>query len=236
MYLKCDTSIKAEPVVKFFVEAVNNYGLPSRVRSDHGYENILVAVLMNTIRGLNRGSHITGKSVHNQRIERLWLDVYKEVCDQIYSELYALEEEGLLNVENNTHKFCVQYIYKKAIDRKLRSFQTAWNSHKIRTENNHTPRQLWIHGILANYTSSHTAVHEILENNQNLEQRLLQSLSSYGINVTVPVVTEENPDQPVSSFAATMQLTPAVETYFADVASNDTLTDKEKYISCLQYL
>lgn len=100
IYLNCETSIQAEPVATFFANAVQNYGLPSRVRSDHGYENLLVAVLMNTIRGVNRGSHITGKSVHNQRIERLWVDVYKEVCDSVYTELYSLENEGLLNVDN----------------------------------------------------------------------------------------------------------------------------------------
>ena len=78
-------------VVQFFASAVSEFGLPSRVRSDHGMENSLVALLMNIIRGLSHGAHMTGRSVHNQRIERLWRDVHKDVTENIYTQLYALE-------------------------------------------------------------------------------------------------------------------------------------------------
>ena len=57
-----------------FLDAVRQFGIPSRVRSDQGGENILVAQHMH--RGDGRGSIITGASTHNQRIERFWRDMH----------------------------------------------------------------------------------------------------------------------------------------------------------------
>ena len=76
VYLECATNNRSLTVYRLFRAATEEYGVPSRVRSDKGGENILVCQFMITIRGSSRGSHIAGSSVHNQRIERLWRDVH----------------------------------------------------------------------------------------------------------------------------------------------------------------
>lgn len=47
-------------------------GIPSRVRSDRGGENVRMRSFMVHTRGPGRGSHIAGSLHYNQCIERLW--------------------------------------------------------------------------------------------------------------------------------------------------------------------
>ena len=60
------TGIRASPnnlaqtVLEIFEEAVARHGWPSRVRGDHGVENVKVAVLMEEKMGSGRGSYIYG--------------------------------------------------------------------------------------------------------------------------------------------------------------------------------
>ena len=82
VYSSCATNNYALKVLALFLEDVGRNGWPSRVRSDKGGggggggENIEVARAMLRHRELDRGSIIAGLSVHNQRIERLWRDVF----------------------------------------------------------------------------------------------------------------------------------------------------------------
>ena len=77
--LHCLDNNKAKTILTCFRDAVNEFGLPSRIHTDKGLENVGIAQFMIQNRGTNRGSVIAGKSTHNQRIEHLWRDVYEGV-------------------------------------------------------------------------------------------------------------------------------------------------------------
>ena len=91
VYLKCAGNIKASTVYESFLEAVRKYHLPSRVRSDQGGENVLVAQHMIENRGAERNSMIVGAFVHNQCIEQLWRDMHKCVTSLFYTLFYVME-------------------------------------------------------------------------------------------------------------------------------------------------
>ena len=67
VFLKVSNNNKAETVLEAFVDATDKYGLPLRVRSDKGGENVRVAEYMLRRRGADTKPFIAGRSVHNQR-------------------------------------------------------------------------------------------------------------------------------------------------------------------------
>ena len=119
-------------------------------------ENIQVAKWMVNYRGMNRESYIFGNSVHNQRIERLWRDVYHLTLRLYYDIFNHLERKYRLNPNNEIHLWCLHYVYLLIINRALNIFQNQWNHHPLSTEHNQSPYQLFlaemisceVHGIL----------------------------------------------------------------------------------------
>ena len=148
VYLAASTNNQPSTVFKLFTEATSIFGIPSRVRSDKGGENVLVCRFMLTIRGTSRGSHIAGSSVHNQRIERLWRDVYRCVCSTYHDLFYSMETTGLLDPNEDADLFLLHCIYLPRINKSLYEFARAWNHHPIRTERNWTPRQIMLNSLI----------------------------------------------------------------------------------------
>ena len=156
-FLQASPSNEAESVLSAFLNAVDEFGLPSRVRTDKGGENILVAryMLCHPERGPDWGSIITGKSTHNQRIERLWRDLFTGCLCFFYYSFYFLEDTGILNVDNEFDLYSLHYVFLPIIQKQLNLFSQAWACHSLRTEGNRSPQQLWILGFHAMSVQDH---------------------------------------------------------------------------------
>ncbi|XP_049445652.1 uncharacterized protein LOC125896823 [Epinephelus fuscoguttatus] len=129
VYLSAATNNQAYTVLESFIDGIDKFGLSSCVRSDKGGENIEVAQFMVKHRGESRNSHITGRSVHNQRIECLWRDVYIQVLDPFHVLFRNLERERMLNPDDESHLFALHWAFLPQLQ------EIRYNKAHIRTRN-----------------------------------------------------------------------------------------------------
>ena len=108
VYLRAADNNRATTVLSAFQSAVAAYGLPSRVRSDFGGENVDVWTYVAECHH-NSSSVITGSSTHNERVERLWRDTNRCVGSVFKDLFYELEEENKLDPLNEIDTFCLLF-------------------------------------------------------------------------------------------------------------------------------
>ena len=78
VYLACSIDNTSATVLKLFEEAVVTGDCHRESKEIWGVKNhVWHYMLSHLTRGPSRGSYITGRSVHNSRIEQLWKYVYQ---------------------------------------------------------------------------------------------------------------------------------------------------------------
>ncbi|KAE8213844.1 hypothetical protein CF319_g9136 [Tilletia indica] len=149
-FMKAHSDNKETSVTACFRTAVEKWGLPSRVRADFGGENLGIKRIMEEERGLGRASFIQGSSTHNQRIERLWVDLQRLTTAKYKAVFEHLEAQHLLDVSNPIHLWALHFIFIPQLNHALAFFADLWNFHPIRTQGlgNRSPMQLRAEGII----------------------------------------------------------------------------------------
>ena len=147
VYLRCSTNNLASTVMASYSDAVAKYGVPNQVRSDLGGENTEVWRYM-VEQHHSESAVLVGSSTHNERIERLWRDVYRCV-GVLYADLFReMEDDGRLSCLNEVDLFCLHAVFLPRINNALDSFVESWNNHPLSTSQNQTPNQLFIQGAM----------------------------------------------------------------------------------------
>ena len=122
MFLRCSTNNLTETVLDLFKDAIkNNRGLwPSRIHVGRGVETVLIRVICfdlsdETVTHWGKGRHsfIAGSSTSNQRIERLWRDVFRCVCHFFISLFILWNNKALRVLRTHPHLFLTFSLYTK---------------------------------------------------------------------------------------------------------------------------
>lgn len=122
-------------------------------------------------------SMITGSSVHNERVERLWRDVNRCVGSVFSNIFQTLERNSMLNPLNETDLYCLHYIFLPRINKCITEFKETWNNHSLSSEGNMSPYQLFTVGLLCAGTDCHNQPHNSIAD---------VDIDSTGEHVSVP--------------------------------------------------
>lgn len=141
VFIRCADNNKASTAFTAFQRGIDQYGIPARLRTDRGGENITIGAYMIASRGYNE--FLTEPSTRNQRIERFWRDVTRTVLNYYHILFSFLANNWNCDFDNVHHLYIIHYLFLPCIDEDLQRFREMWNNHKLRTEQSKSPNQLW---------------------------------------------------------------------------------------------
>ncbi|ODN73104.1 hypothetical protein L198_08301 [Cryptococcus wingfieldii CBS 7118] len=140
--LRAQNNNRAASVLDVLKKATEEHGVPSRVRADYGKELLDVKNYMIERRGDGRGSFIQGASTHNQRIERLWVDLQRWNTKKYVELFHQIEDEQEVPF-HDVHLWCLHYTFLDQLQMECDAFLAAWNEHPLRTEKQLSPNLIW---------------------------------------------------------------------------------------------
>ncbi|KAF8999752.1 hypothetical protein BDZ89DRAFT_969247 [Hymenopellis radicata] len=147
------------------------------------------------------GQH--GTSVHNVRIERLWVDVTAQLGATWHSRFTELEIHHGLNINNPHHIWLLQFLFLPIINQQLAFFVEGWNHHRIQIRHgpNRSPVDLFgfdmfVHGVRGD---------TLPDNEEGLSE---EELEVFGVNweglqdevLLAARAHNNNPDEPAGTW------------------------------------
>ncbi|KAJ4495218.1 hypothetical protein C8R41DRAFT_763203 [Lentinula lateritia] len=104
------------------------------------------------------GSYIWGRSIHNVRIEHLWVDVSHYVSQTWHDLFTHLELHHGLDISNTNHIWLLQHlsesykVFLSTINEQLTFWAEGWNNHQISQRNgpSQSPEDMFGFDMIAN--------------------------------------------------------------------------------------
>jgi hypothetical protein len=92
------------------------------------------------------------RSVHNIRIERLWVDVTKGFGRKWKDFFEVLEAHDGLNIDCDAHIWLLHHLFLDKINSDAMAWTATWNNHTLsrRNQAHQSPQHMYVHGIVTN--------------------------------------------------------------------------------------
>lgn len=90
------------------------------------------------------------RSVHNIRIERLWVDVTSGFGSKWKQFFQILEAHDALDTNNDAHIWLLHFLFLASINSDATMWAKTWNNHTLARHGCHhqSPSQMYLHGML----------------------------------------------------------------------------------------